>query len=150
MQAVGSEGVGEGAGNVQLEAVSEQVQANARARYRVVPMRHGVHEGLEHRALAELGTVGPTRRLPGAHRHVPAYEVQGFGDLSVERPADVAGIGLVVDIGPLTRVADRLQTGMGKPPRRLSGAQQRPGDLPDGSSLPLPTPASKLSPTCRG
>ena len=99
-----------------------------RARYRVVPVRNGVHQRLEHRPLAVLRALRARGRLCRTHQHTPAHEMQSLGHLLVERPADVACVSLVVDVASLASVAYRLHVGVRQPPLRLARTQQDTGE----------------------
>ena len=124
VQTVRRERISQGTGDVQLKAVPEQMQANPRIRHRVVAVRNSVHQGLEDGPLTELRALDPSRRLGRPHKHVPPDEVQRFRNLLVKRPTYVPGVGLIVGIGALTRIADGLDICVREPFSRFPRTQQ--------------------------
>ena len=128
MQCVWGEGTRQRPGDVELETVPEQVQPYTRTRHRIVPVRDRIHQRLEHCPLAELWTLYARGELRGTHQHVPAHEMQRPGHLLVEGSTDVAGVCLVIHVGALAGVADRLHVGVRQPPLRLARAQQDAGE----------------------
>ena len=78
-------------------------------------MSHGVDECLKHGPLAELRLIDPGRYFGRSHQHVPPHKVQCFRNLLVERPFNITGVGLIVDIRPLAGIADGLYVCVGHP-----------------------------------
>ena len=132
MQAVRGERIRQRARNVQFETVTEHVQADAGTGQRIIAVGRGVHDRLEDGPLAELRAFLPDRGLRRPDQHVPPHEVERLGNLLVERPSDVARVGLIVGVGPLTGVAHSLNVGVRKPALGVLRTQQHTGERQPG------------------
>lgn len=135
VQAVGRERVGERARHEQLEAILEEMQADASPRHGVVAMGHRIDERFEHRALAPLWDLPPPEVLDRRDAHVATHEVQRLDRLAVEGPADVARVELVVPVRPLAPVGHRLDHRVGQPDLRLRRGQEHAGNAQAGCAL---------------
>ena len=74
-----------------------------------------VNERLEYRPVAVLRSLDAGGPLRGPDGHVPAHEMQRFGDLAIERAGEIGSVPLVVDVSPLACVTNGLDVCVWEP-----------------------------------